>query len=171
MARGKPPTRARRRGRGPSGAFEGEVRAGGPGGRFTFVEVPDAEREAWGLRGPVAVAARVEGVACPGELVPDRRGVHCLALPAGLLAAIGRGVGDRVRVELEGAGGEARAMPEPLREALARSPGAAEAFESWSAAEREDLVRFVAEASDEASEVRRVATALARLDRNRPLVR
>ncbi len=171
MARGKPPARARRTGRGPAGAFEAEVRASGPGGRLAYVEVPESERAAWALRGPVGVAATVEGTSWDGELVPDRRGVHCLALPAGLLAAIGRGVGDRVRVELAAGRGARPEVPEALREALEASPAAAATFASWSPAERAELARWVDEASDAASTARRVATALARLGRNQPLYR
>jgi hypothetical protein len=133
------------------------------------VEVPAIEQEAWALRGLVSVAAKVDGVAHPGELVPDQRGVHCLALPAELLAAVGKGVGDVVRLEVEVTPSPVRTMPESLSAALEANPDAAETFASWSPREKADLIRFVAEASDAGAEARRITTALARLVRNQPL--
>ena len=170
MARGKPPMRARRRERGRTGAFDAPVQAGGPDGRFLFIEVPAPEQEALALRGTVSVVAKVDGVAHPGELVPDQRGLHCLAVSAELLAAVGKGVGDVVRIEVEITSSPVRTMPESLSAALEANPDAAETFASWSPREQAELIRFVAEASDAASEARRVTTALAKLVRNQPLI-
>lgn len=169
--RGKPPVRSRRRA--PARvlrlSFEAPLQASGPAGRWTHLEVPAELLEGQPTRGPLAVKGTLDAVEVAAELVPDGRGVYCLAVDAGLRQALGKGAGEPVAVVLEaGAARRAVEVPADLSEAIAANAKAREAFEGWNSLDREACVRFVEASVDPASRGRRIAQAVERIARQRP---
>ena len=141
-------------------AFHAVLREGRGGG--AFVEVPFDAREAFGSARP-KVRATFDGLPDPpyrGSIAP-MGGAHLLGVVKAVRAAIGKGIGDTVRVEVW-PDTEPREVPVPddLARALAAEPGARAAFDALSFTRRREIVRGIEGARRPETRERRVAEAV-----------
>lgn len=139
-------------------AFDAEILPGAGGG--AFVEIPFRVEEVYGNRGRVKVRATFDGHEYRGSLAP-MGGVHVLGLLKGIRAAIGKDIGDRVRVGLE-LDLEPRTVdvPPELDEALRGAPDVRARFDDLSYTHRREYAQWVAEAKKAETRARRAAKTI-----------
>ncbi len=142
--------------------FTGRIEASGGGG--SYVAVPDAARDALGATGRTSIVGTVDGFAIVGQVMPysfpgiGRRVI--LGLTKATRAAIGKGIGDEVEVELERDDRSRSAnaeIPTELRDALADDETAAAAFDQLAPSHRREHAQHVAEAKRPETRLRRAA--------------
>lgn len=139
-------------------AFEAEILPGAGGG--ALVQIPFSVEEVYGTRGRVKVRATFDGHEYRGSLAP-MGGVHVLGVRKDVRAAIGKDVGERVRVGLE-LDVEPRTVdvPSELSEALDRAPDARARFDALAYTHRREYAQWVAEAKKAETRARRAAKAI-----------
>ena len=137
--------------------FEATIEAGDRGGAFVFV--PFDVKAAFGSGRP-RIRALIDGHEYRGSLVNMGRG-HVLGIRKDVRAAIGKDVGNTVRidVELDTAPREVRVPPE-LAAVFADAPDAAERFQALSYTHRREYAEWVAEAKKQETRDRRAARAV-----------
>jgi bifunctional DNA-binding transcriptional regulator/antitoxin component of YhaV-PrlF toxin-antitoxin module len=140
-------------------SFEAEIEAARGGG--AFVRIPFDVRATYGTGGQVRVKAEFDGEAYRGSIAPMGAARHVIGVPKAIRDALGKSIGDRVRVTLE-KDDEPRAVtvPDDLAGALARDRTAGPAFEKLSYTHRKEYVRWVEEAKKPETRERRVARTL-----------
>jgi len=138
-------------------AFDATIEAGARGGACVFI--PFDVKEVFGSGRP-KVRALIDGHEYRGSLANMGQG-HMLGIRKDVRAAIGRGVGDQVHIELEldTAPREVTVPPE-LVSSLAAAPDAAERFEALSYTHRREFAGWVAEAKKQETRDRRAAKAV-----------
>ena len=148
--------------------FEAEIRSARGGG--ALVEIPFSVEEVYGARGRVKVRATFDGHEYRGSLAPMGGGVHVLGVRKDVRAAIGKDVGDVVRVTLDPDDRPRTVeVPPELRSALADAPEARERFEGLSYTHRREYAAWVAEAKKPETRERRAGKAIDMLRAGRTL--
>ena len=139
--------------------FDAEIKAGRGGG--ALVEMPFSVRDVFGTGGQVRVKVTFDGHEYRGSLAPMGGGVHIVGVRKDVRAAIGKDVGDRVRVVVE-PDTEPRevAIPEELAAALAAHDDAAAVYSSLSYTHRREFAEWVAEAKRQETRDRRATRAI-----------
>ena len=137
--------------------FEATIEAGSRGG--ALVHVPFDVKEAFGSGRP-KVRALIDGHESRGSLANMGSG-HMLGIRKDVRAAIGKGVGDRVSIELE-LDTEPRvvSVPDELAAALEAAPDAAERFAAMSYTHRREYAEWVLEAVKQETRDRRAGRAI-----------
>ena len=137
--------------------FTATIEAGDRGGAFVFV--PFDVKETFGSGRP-KVRALIDGHEYRGSLANMGQG-HVLGIRKDVRAAIGKDVGDEVRieVELDTAPREVTIPPE-LVDAFATAPDAAERYASLSYTHRREYAEWVGEAKKQETRDRRAAKAI-----------
>jgi len=79
--------------------FKTQLVGRGPGGAWTYLEVPFSVPEVFGRKGQVPVRATINGFTFRNSLMP-RAGVHILGVGKDILAGARANPGDTVQVEL-----------------------------------------------------------------------
>ena len=140
-------------------SFEAEIVEGPRGG--AWVEIPFSVGAVYGSAAQVKVRATFDGHPYRGSLAPMGDGVHVLGIRKDVRAAIGKDVGDRVRVTLR-PDDEPRVVevPEELRAALAAHPDASRRYHAMSYTHRREYAEWVGEAKKAETRVRRAAKAV-----------
>lgn len=142
--------------------FDAVIEAGRGGG--AMVHVPFDVRELFGTGGQVRVHATFDGEPYRGSLAPMGGGRHALGVTKTIRAAIGKGVGDDVRVTFRRDTDERKVvLPPELVAAFAGSPAAKRRYEGLSYTHRREYAEWVAEAKREETRKRRAARAIERL--------
>lgn len=142
--------------------FDATIEAGRRGG--ALVRVPIDVRQEFGTGGQVKVRATVDGHPYRGSLAPMGGGEHALGVTKDVRAAIGKDVGDDVRVAFRRDTGERTVVvPPELARALADSPAARRRFDTLPFTHRREYAAWVAEAKRQETRDRRAARALERL--------
>ena len=133
-----------------------EARGGG-----ALVAIPFDVREAYGTGGQVKVKATFDGEPYRGSIAPMGSGRHVLGVTKAIREAIGKGVGDRVKVVVE-PDSEPRTVevPKDLAAALRKSAAAEKSFDELSYTHRKEYVRWVEEAKKPETRARRVAQTI-----------
>ena len=142
-----------------SRTFQAVIEEGRGGG--AFVVIPFDVREAYGTGGLVKVKASFDGEPYRGSIAPMGGGRHVLGIAKAIRAAIGKDVGDEVKVVVE-ADTEPRTVevPPDLAAALQKAPAAKRAFEELSYTHRKEYVRSIEEAKKPETRERRVQKTL-----------
>lgn len=119
--------------------------------------VPFDVREAYGTGGQVRVKASFDGEPYRGSIAPMGGGRHALGISKAIRAAIGKDVGDSVKVELE-RDSEPRTVETPpdLAAVLKRAPAAQREFDKLSYTHRKEYVRWIEEAKKPETRARRL---------------
>jgi hypothetical protein len=126
---------------------------------WSFLRLLAAASGALPSRGLVAVDGRLAGVAFASTLQPDGEGGHWLEIPGALSDAAGVRAGDRVVVDLVVSQRVAEPdVPGDLREALSRSPAAAERWSALTPAARRDWIQWLDTAKKVETRQRRIAS-------------
>ena len=140
-----------------SRTFEAVIQGGDRGG--AFVLVPFDVKEAFGSGRP-KVRALIDGHEYRGSLM-NMGGGHMLGMRKDVRAAIGKDVGDSVRVEVElDTAPRTVDVPPELRAALDESAEASERFDTLSYTHRREFAEWVAQAKKQETRDRRAARAV-----------
>ena len=136
-------------------AFEAVIEEGRGGG--ALVMVPFDVREAYGTGGQVKVKASFDGEPYRGSIAPMGGGRHALGISKAIRAAIGKDVGDSVKVVVERDNGPRTVeTPADLAAVLKRAPAAQSAFDKLSYSHRKEYVRWIEEAKKPETRARRL---------------
>ncbi len=142
--------------------FAATLETGRRGG--ALVRIPFDVREEFGTGGQVKVHATFDGAAYRGSLVPMGGGEHALGVTKAVRDAIGKDVGDEVRVTLRRDTTKRTVdLPPELAAALARFPEVRRRYESLSYTHRREYAQWVAEAKRQETRDRRAARTVERL--------
>ncbi len=151
----------------PEHEFEAVLEADGDTGGV-FVVVPFSVQEAYGTRGRVPVRATFDGYPYEGSIVPIGDGYHALLLLKQIRKAIGKTVGDTVRVTLSRETAERKMeAPADLAEQLAANPKAASYFNKLAYTHQREYVRWLEGAKKPETRARRLGEAVEMLAQGR----
>jgi hypothetical protein len=129
-----------------------------------FVSIPFDVEKIYGTKGQVKVKALFDGVAYRGVLANMGTGCHVILVRKDIRTAIGKKVGDTVRVEIE-LDTEERVVeiPEPLAKLLTKNKKAAVFFDSLSYTNRKEYAHWISGAKKEETRTKRLAATLEKL--------
>jgi hypothetical protein len=129
-----------------------------------YVSIPFDVEKVYGTKGQVKVKAWFDGVSYRGVLANMGTGFHVILVRKDIRAAIGKNVGDTIRVEIERDTEERVVeMPEPLIKVLARNKKAANFFETLSYTNRKEYAHWVSEAKKEETRTKRLEATIEKL--------
>ncbi|HEX8326437.1 MAG TPA: YdeI/OmpD-associated family protein [Hymenobacter sp.] len=152
----------------PEHEFEAVLEAGEEGDGGVFVVLPFSVPEAYGTKGRVPVQATFDGYPYQGTVVPLGDGHHGLLLLKQIRRAIGKTVGDTVRVTLSRDVTERKMeAPADLAEQLAANPKAAAYFAKLAYTHQRDYVRWLEGAKKPETRAKRLGEAVAMLAQGR----
>jgi len=138
--------------------FEGTIEAGRGGG--AFVTLPFNVREEFSAKGQVKVKASFDGEKYRGSLAP-MGGSHILGIRKEIRTAIGKDIGDKVRVVVVRDTAERVVnVPPELTKAMRRVKGAKATFDALSYTKRREYAEMVASAKKEETRARRIEKIL-----------
>jgi hypothetical protein len=139
--------------------FKARLTGRGPGGAWTFIEVPFNVSEVFGRKGQVPVRATLNGFTYRNSLIP-RAGVHILGVGKDVLAAAGVAPGDTVQVELaHDDAPRTVSVPADLEAALAAA-SQAQTFAAFSYSHRKEFVDWIESAKKPETHAARIQKAL-----------
>ena len=151
----------------PEHDFEAVLEAGdGDGG--VFVVVPFVVAEVYGTRGRVPVQATFDGYPYQGSLTPLGDGHHALHVLKQIRKAVGKTIGDTVRVTLARDVAERKMeAPADLAEQLAANPLAAAYFAKLAYTHQREFVRWLEGAKKPETRAHRLAQTVEMLGQGR----
>lgn len=139
--------------------FKGQLVGRGPGGAWTFIQIPFSVLEVFGRKGQVPVRATINGFTFRSSLMP-RAGVHILGVGKDVLAAAGAATGETVQVELAlDDAPRTVAVPADFEAALANS-SAAQSFAALSYSHKKEFVDWIESAKKPETRTSRIDKAL-----------
>ncbi|GAA4347204.1 hypothetical protein GCM10023185_02100 [Hymenobacter saemangeumensis] len=131
-----------------------------------FVLAPFSVPEVYGTRGRVPVRATLDGFPYSGSLVPLGDGHHALLVLKQIRRAIGKTLGDTVRVALSRDTTERKVtVPDDLAAALQDNAAAATYFAKLAFTHQREYVRWLEGAKKPETRTRRLEETVARLAR------
>jgi len=140
--------------------FKGQLVGRGPGGAWTYVQIPFNVPEIFGRKGQVPVRATINGFTFRNSLMP-RAGVHILGVGKDVLAAAGTATGELVQVELAfDDAPRTVAVPADLEAALARSAASVQAFAALSYSHKKEYVDWIESAKKPETRASRIEKAI-----------
>jgi hypothetical protein len=140
--------------------FKGQLVGRGPGGAWTYVQIPFSVPEVFGRKGQVPVLATINGFTFRNSLMP-RAGVHILGVGKDVLAGAGATTGETVQVELAfDDAPRTVAVPADLEAALARSTAKAQLFASLSYSHKKEYVDWIESAKKPETRFSRIEKAI-----------
>ncbi len=148
--------------------FRAEIEEGRGGG--AVISIPFDVRAVYGTGGQVKVKATFDGEPYRGSIAPMGGGRHAIGVSKAIRVAIGKEVGDTVKVTLE-RDTEPRTVEVPgdLVAALRKSKTARERFDKLSYTHRREYARWIEEAKKQETRERRVAKAIEMLSEGRTI--
>jgi hypothetical protein len=141
--------------------FKTELVARGPGGAWTYLQVPFSVPEVFGRKGQVPVRATINGFTFRNSLMPSN-GVHILGIGKGVLAAAGAATGDTVEVKLALDDAPRTVdVPADLGAALSNAPSQAKSFAALSYSHKKEFVDWIQSAKKPETRVSRIEKTIA----------
>lgn len=129
-----------------------------------FVTVPFDVNEVYGRRGQVKVKATFDGHPYRGSLAPMGGGRHVLGIRKDIRKAIGKDIGDKVRVVVErDAEPRVVTVPPDFQQLLNRNKTAKAAFDKLSYTHRKEYVEWIESAQKAETRERRLQKAIGML--------
>jgi Bacteriocin-protection, YdeI or OmpD-Associated/Domain of unknown function (DUF1905) len=123
--------------------FKAQLTSRGPGGAWTYLQIPFSVPEVFGRKGQVPVRASINGFTFRNSLMP-RAGVHILGVGKDILAGTGADPGDTVQVELAfDDTPRTVVVPADLGAALAKSPAVSKSFAALSYSHKKEYVDWI----------------------------
>jgi Domain of unknown function (DUF1905)/Bacteriocin-protection, YdeI or OmpD-Associated len=142
--------------------FKSRLTARGPGGAWTFLEIPFSVEKEFGTKARIAVSGTMNGFAFQNSLMPNGDGSHSMmvskALQAGAKAVAGDVVSVAVAVDRSK---RVVRVPSELKSALSRNGNAASAFKALSYSHRKEFAEWITSAKQEATRVSRAEKSIA----------
>ena len=140
--------------------FKAQLVGRGPGGAWTYLQIPFSVPEIFGRKGQVPVRATINGFTFRNSLMP-RAGVHILGVGKDILAAAGAAAGDTVQVELAfDDAPRTVAVPADLEAALKKSPAQEKAFAALSYSHKKEYADWIESAKKPETRQKRVEKAI-----------
>jgi len=140
--------------------FKAKLIGRGPGGAWTYLQVPFSVPEIFGKKGQIPVRATINGYTFRNSIMP-RQGVHILGVGKDILAAAGANTGDTVQVELAlDNAPRTVAVPADLETALAHAPAKAETFAKLSYSHKKEFVDWIESAKKPETRANRIEKAV-----------
>jgi hypothetical protein len=129
-----------------------------------FISIPFDVEEVYGTRGQVKVKALFDGYPYRGILVNMGTGCHVIIVRKDVRAAIGKKVGDPIKVELE-IDTEERIVeiPDDLKKALAKSKKAETFFKTLSYTNRKEYAVWITSAKKSETRSKRLKETIQKL--------
>jgi hypothetical protein len=141
--------------------FEAALVGRGPGGAWTYLQIPFSVTEVSGRKGQVPVRATINGFTFRNSLMP-RKGVHILGVGKDILAGAGAATGDTVQVELAFDDTPRTVeVPADLEAALAEAPAQAQSFAALSYSHKKEFVDWIESAKRPETRLNRIEKAVA----------
>jgi hypothetical protein len=129
-----------------------------------YISIPFDVEEVYGTKGMVKVKALFNGYPYRGILSNMGTGSHILIVRKDIRAAIGKSIGEKVRVELvEDTEERVVEMPEELKAALAKSPKAKSFFDTLSYTNRKEYAAWIRDAKREETKLKRLKETISKL--------
>jgi hypothetical protein len=127
--------------------FKARLTSRGPGGAWTFLEIPFSVQKTFGSKARVAVTGTMNGFAFQNSLLPQGDGTLAMAVNKALQAGAKAGAGDLVSISMELDRSErVVVVPAELKRALTSCPPATAAFDALSYSHRKEFADWVADA-------------------------
>ena len=129
-----------------------------------YVSIPFDVEKVYGTKGQVKVKAWFDGAPYRGVLANMGTGCHVILVRKDIRAAIGKNVGDTIRVEIE-RDTEERVVeiPEQLAKALAKNKKAGNFFDSLSYTNRKEYARWISDAKKDETRTKRLEATVEKL--------
>jgi hypothetical protein len=142
--------------------FKSRLTARGPGGAWTFLEIPFSVEKEFGTKARIAVSGTMNGFAFQNSLMPNGDGSHSMMVSKALQAGAKAVAGDvvSVAVAVDRSKRVAR-VPSELKSALSRNGNAASAFKALSYSHRKEFAEWITSAKQEATRVSRAEKSIA----------
>jgi hypothetical protein len=129
-----------------------------------FISIPFNVEEVYGTKGQVKVKASFDGYPYRGILANMGMGCHVIIVRKDIRQAIGKGIGDRVSVELEQDQEERTVeIPHDLKKALSESPKVLEFFNTLSFTNRKEYSVWITSAKKTETRDKRLALTISKL--------
>lgn len=129
-----------------------------------FVVAPFSVAELYGTKDELPVQTAIDGFPYQGELLPLGDGYHALVVPREVRRAVGKTVGDVLRVALRHDLSErVVTMPEDLASALAENAAALTFFKKLEKPEQRAYVRYLKGAKNPEARAKRLTETVYRL--------
>jgi hypothetical protein len=140
-------------------ALEADPRTGD-----VFVVAPFSVEELYGTKEELLVQAAIDGFPYQGELTPLGDGYHALIIPREVRRAVGKTVGDVLRVALRKDVSErVVSIPDDLQGGLAANEAATKFFKSLTKLEQRSYVRYLKGAKTPEIRAKRLTETVYRL--------
>lgn len=141
--------------------FKTRLTARGPGGAWTFLEVPFSVEKAFGTKARVPVAGTMNGFAFKNSLMPNGDGTHSMMVSKALQAGAKAEAGDVVSVAIAVDRSErVVTIPPELGRALSANKAAEAAFKALSYSHRKEFAEWVATAKREETRLSRAEKSI-----------
>jgi hypothetical protein len=141
--------------------FKTHLTSRGPGGAWTFLEVPFNVERAFGTKARVPVSGTMNGFAFQNSLMPNGDGTHSMMVNKALQAGAKASAGDLVSVAMDVDRSErVVTVPVELERALSANKTAALAFKALSYSHRKEFAEWVAAAKRQETRASRAAKSL-----------
>jgi hypothetical protein len=140
--------------------FKAALVGRGPGGAWTYLQIPFSVPDVFGRKGQVPVRATINGFVFRNSLMP-RAGVHILGVGKDILAAAGAATGDTVQAELAFDDAPRTVdVPADLEAALTRAPAQANVFAALSYSHKKEYVDWINGAKKPETRLKRIEKAI-----------
>jgi hypothetical protein len=142
--------------------FKTRLTSRGPGGAWTFLEVPFSVEKTFGSKARVAVSGTMNGFAFQNSLMPNGDGTHSMMVSKALQSGAKATAGDLVSVTMEVDRSERLvSIPPELKKALSTNKVAATAFKALSYSHRKEFAEWIATAKREETRISRAEKSIA----------
>ena len=136
--------------------FKAELVSRGPGGAWTYLQIPFSVPEIFGRKGQVPVRATINGFTFRNSLMP-RAGVHILVVGKDILASAAANPGDTVQVELAlDDVPRTVTVPADIEAALAKAPAQQQSFNALSYSHKKEYVDWIESAKKPETRLNRI---------------
>jgi hypothetical protein len=154
----------------PAQRFRTKLLSQGPGGAWTYLELPFDAAAAFGSRARVSVRGTLNGFPFRSSIFPDGKGGHTMMVNKAMQVGAKAAPGQTISVEMEPDTVAPRvAVPADLRHALTRSKAARQTWERLTPRARRDFVAWLDDAKKDETRARRVQQAIERLAQGKRL--
>lgn len=155
----------------PSCKFSARLLSEGPGGGWTFIEIPVNTAELFGTKGRVSVKGTINGFAFASSIFPKGDGTHTMMVNKAMQAGGKVAPGEVAKFTLEKDETPRTVMVPPVLTKLLKSNQPARLyFEKLSPSHRKAYVEFITEAKKEETRLRRAEKTVAMLAAGKKLM-
>jgi Bacteriocin-protection, YdeI or OmpD-Associated/Domain of unknown function (DUF1905) len=141
--------------------FNAKIRAIGPSGAWSEMQIPFSVEKEWGIRARVSVRGTIGGFAFRSSIFPDGKGGHTMMVNKAMKENGGAIPGKTVRVELQqDTAPRTITVPKDFKRALAKNSKAGAVFEAFALSHRRSYVDWITQAKREETRTARITKAI-----------